>query len=401
MKEILCFGDSNTYGLVPGTCKRYSYDIRWTGILADRLGKDYHIVEEGLCGRTTIFDDKDRPARNGSELLPTLLESHMPLDLVIIMLGTNDCKSFYNASAKDIGKGIIKLIEQIRHFDDNIDILIISPIHLGTDVWQDEYDPEFSKESVNVSKQLKSVYKDSEKIKVDNNEIIDGNGAFAIPGLIDLHFHGCKGDDFCDAGKEAIENIAKYECSVGVTSIAPATMTLPVDELENVLRTAAEYNKTSHGSECADLIGINMEGPFISKVKKGAQDERNIIPCNEQVLERFIKASDGLVKFIGIAPEESDNSIEFIKNVKDKVNVSLAHTNADYDTAMKAFEAGANHAVHLYNAMPPFTHRAPGVVGAVSDSDNVMAEIICDGIHIHPSVVRATFKMMGADRMIL
>ena len=248
---------------------------------------------------------------------------------------------------------------------------------------------------------IKSVYKDSEKIKVDNNEIIDGNGAFAIPGLIDLHFHGCKGDDFCDAGKEAIENIAKYECSVGVTSIAPATMTLPVDELENVLRTAAEYNKTSHGSECADLIGINMEGPFISKVKKGAQDERNIIPCNEQVLERFIKASDGLVKFIGIAPEESDNSIEFIKNVKDKVNVSLAHTNADYDTAMKAFEAGANHAVHLYNAMPPFTHRAPGVVGAVSDSDNVMAEIICDGIHIHPSVVRATFKMMGADRMIL
>ncbi len=248
---------------------------------------------------------------------------------------------------------------------------------------------------------IKSVYKDSEKIKVDNDEIIDGNGAFAIPGLIDLHFHGCKGDDFCDAGKEAIENIAKYECSVGVTSIAPATMTLPVDELENVLRTAAEYNKTSHGSECADLIGINMEGPFISKVKKGAQDERNIIPCNEQVLERFIKASDGLVKFIGIAPEESDNSIEFIKNVKDKVNVSLAHTNADYDTAMKAFEAGANHAVHLYNAMPPFTHRAPGVVGAVSDSDNVMAEIICDGIHIHPSVVRATFKMMGADRMIL
>ena len=248
---------------------------------------------------------------------------------------------------------------------------------------------------------IRRVYAEEEKPQFGEEEVLDGDGAYAIPGLIDLHFHGCKGDDFCDAGKEAIENIAKYECSVGVTSIAPATMTLPVDELENVLRTAAEYNKTSHGSECADLIGINMEGPFISKVKKGAQDERNIIPCNEQVLERFIKASDGLVKFIGIAPEESDNSIEFIKNVKDKVNVSLAHTNADYDTAMKAFEAGANHAVHLYNAMPPFTHRAPGVVGAVSDSDNVMAEIICDGIHIHPSVVRATFKMMGADRMIL
>lgn len=248
---------------------------------------------------------------------------------------------------------------------------------------------------------IKSVYKDGEKPQVDNDKVIDGNGAFAIPGLIDLHFHGCKGDDFCDASKEAIEHIAKYECSVGVTSIAPATMTLPVAELENVLKTAAEYNETLHGSDCADLIGVNMEGPFISKVKKGAQDERNIIPCNEQVLERFLKASNGLVKFIGIAPEESDNSIEFIKNVKDKVNVSLAHTNSDYDTAMKAFAAGANHAVHLYNAMPPFTHRASGVVGAVSDSENVMAEIICDGIHIHPSVVRATFKMMGADRMIL
>lgn len=248
---------------------------------------------------------------------------------------------------------------------------------------------------------IKSVYKDGEKPQVDNDKVIDGNGAFAIPGLIDLHFHGCKGDDFCDASKEAIEHIAKYECSVGVTSIAPATMTLPVAELENVLKTAAEYNETLHGSDCADLIGVNMEGPFISKVKKGAQDERNIIPCNEQVLERFLKASNGLVKFIGIAPEESDNSIEFIKNVKDKVNVSLAHTNSDYDTAMKAFAAGANHAVHLYNAMPPFTHRASGVVGAVSDSENVMAEIICDGIHIHPSVVRATFKMMGDDRMIL
>ncbi len=248
---------------------------------------------------------------------------------------------------------------------------------------------------------IKSVYKEGKKPQVACDEVIDGKGTFAIPGLIDLHFHGCKGDDFCDASKEAIEHIARYECSVGITSIAPATMTLPVSELENVLKTAAEYNKTSHGSDCADLIGVNMEGPFISKVKKGAQDERNIIPCDEQVLERFLKASNGLVKFIGIAPEESDNAIEFIKNIKDKVNVSLAHTNADYDTAMKAFEAGANHAVHLYNAMPPFTHRAPGVVGAVSDSENVMAEIICDGIHIHPSVVRATFKMLGADRMIL
>ena len=233
----------------------------------------------------------------------------------------------------------------------------------------------------------------------DETEIIDGKGYYAIPGLIDLHFHGCMGDDFCDGTKEAIARIAEYEASIGVTAIAPATMTLPVEELEKILKVAAEYKKEA--ADGADLIGINMEGPFISPAKKGAQDERNIISCGTAVCQRFIDASEGLVKFVGIAPEESEKSIEFIEQMKGKVNISLAHTNADYDTAKAAFDAGANHAVHLYNAMPAFTHRAPGVVGAVSDSEHVIAEIICDGVHIHPSVVRATFKMMGADRMIL
>ena len=229
--------------------------------------------------------------------------------------------------------------------------------------------------------------------------IVDGEGCFAIPGLIDLHFHGCMGDDFCDGTKEAIERIAAYEASIGVTAIAPATMTLPVEELVDILKVAAEYKKEA--TKGADLIGINMEGPFISPAKKGAQDERNIIPCDAEVCRRFLDASEGLVKFVGIAPEESEKSIEFIEQMKDKVNISLAHTNADYDTAKAAFDAGANHAVHLYNAMPSFTHRAPGVVGAVADCEHVMAEIICDGVHIHPAAVRATFRMMGEERMIL
>lgn len=253
-------------------------------------------------------------------------------------------------------------------------------------------------------------------------EIIDGGGCYAIPGLIDIHFHGCMGYDFCDGTKEAIAEIAKYEASVGVTAIAPATMTLPVEELERILAVAAEYKKeeescaaksdkvnteagleTANGQQeiRADLIGINMEGPFISPAKKGAQDARNIIPCNTEIAQRFLDASEGLVKFIGVAPEESSEAISFIEAMKDKVNISLAHTNADYDTAKAAYDAGANHAVHLYNAMPPFTHRAPGVVGAVADSKHVTAELICDGVHIHPSAVRATFDMMGADRMIL
>lgn len=247
---------------------------------------------------------------------------------------------------------------------------------------------------------IRQVYEEKDAPQL-NGDVLDGKGCYAIPGLIDLHFHGCKGDDFCDGDKVAIGRIAEYEASVGVTAIAPATMTLPVEELEQILHTAAEYKKETKDCRKADFLGINMEGPFISPAKKGAQDARNILPCNVEICDRFLKASEGLVKFIGIAPEESEHAAEFIREVHERVNVSLAHTNADYDTAMEACRAGANHAVHLYNAMPAFTHRAPGVVGAVFDNKDVMAEIICDGIHIHPSVVRATFQMMGADRMIL
>lgn len=230
-----------------------------------------------------------------------------------------------------------------------------------------------------------------------DGEVLDGEGCYAIPGLIDIHFHGCKGYDFCDGSKEGIEEIAKYEASVGVTAIAPATMTLPLDTLDEILGMAADYKKENH--EGADLIGINMEGPFISKVKKGAQDERHIIPCDAETFRRFQKAADGLVKYIGVAPEE-DGAMEFIEEVKDEITVSLAHTNADYETAKMAYDKGASHAVHLYNAMPAFSHRAPGVIGAVADSGHVMAELICDGVHIHPAVVRTTFKMLGGDRII-
>ena len=237
----------------------------------------------------------------------------------------------------------------------------------------------------------------------ENCMVIDGQGCYAIPGLIDLHFHGCMGYDFCDGTQEAIAEIAKYEASVGVTAIAPATMTLPVQELEDILKTAAEYKRKAEGSEYvyADLVGINMEGPFISPVKKGAQDPKNIIACSAEVAERFLEASEGLVKFIGLAPEEAEDAAAYIQKMKKRVNISLAHTNADYETAKAAIAAGANHAVHLYNAMPVFTHRTPGVIGAVAENENVTAELICDGIHIHPAVVRSTFQMLGKDRVIL
>lgn len=237
--------------------------------------------------------------------------------------------------------------------------------------------------------------------RIDNysydNEIIDGEGCYAIPGLIDIHFHGCNGFDFCDGTDEAIKEIAKYEAEHGVTGICPATMTLPVSELNAILKNAANYEKTEGEAE---LLGINMEGPFISKTKKGAQNEQYIIPCNIEVANEFLKASKGLVKFIGLAPEESEKYEEFIKEMKDKVHISLAHTNADYETAKKAINAGVDHGVHLYNAMHSVSHREPGCVGAILESDKTKAELICDGLHIHPQVVRSVLKQKGVDNVI-
>lgn len=232
-----------------------------------------------------------------------------------------------------------------------------------------------------------------------DDEVLDAAGTLAIPGLVDIHFHGALGQDVCDGTMEAYEKIAAYEASQGIPAICPATLTLSVETLERVLSVGAAFagHKDAHH---ADLVGFNMEGPFISPAKKGAQNERYIKRADPALVDRFLAASKGLVKIIGLAPEENPGFEDYIRQVKDKVVVSLAHTNADYDTAKRAFDAGARHAVHMYNAMTGLNHRAPGVVGAISDSPWVSAEIICDGIHIHPAAVRAAFRLNGADRMV-
>ena len=158
MKNILCFGDSNTYGLVPGTNKRYPFEVRWTGILSHKLGfEEYHVIEEGLCGRTTIFDDPLRDGRCGVKTLTTILETHFPIDLTVIMLGTNDCKTIYGATAEIIGKGAVRLINQVRSIAKESEILLVSPILLGGNV--KDFDPEFSSDSVEVSKNLADTYR--------------------------------------------------------------------------------------------------------------------------------------------------------------------------------------------------------------------------------------------------
>lgn len=229
-----------------------------------------------------------------------------------------------------------------------------------------------------------------------DSQRVDAEGLYMIPGLVDIHFHGCMGADMCDGTEQALDVITAYEASVGVTSICPATMTIPKNELLEVMKNAGEYKY--HGG--SHLVGINMEGPFISPSKKGAQAAENIMHCDYEYFSRLQKAANGLIRLVDIAPEEP-GAMEFIDRAKGEVVISLAHTASDYDTARKAIERGASHATHLYNAMPSMNHRNPGVIGAVRDAEKCHAELICDGVHIHPSVIRATFAMFGAERMIL
>ena len=238
---------------------------------------------------------------------------------------------------------------------------------------------------------VKNTYKGN-----SDGKILDASGLIMIPGLVDIHFHGCMGADMCDGTVEALDVITSYEASVGVTSVCPATMTIPRDELLCVMKNAGDY--TYHGG--AHLGGINMEGPFISPSKKGAQAAENIMHCDYEYFRQLQDAANGLIKLVDIAPEEP-GAFEFIDKAKDETVISIAHTAADYDTAKEAIEHGASHATHLYNAMPSLHHRNPGVIGAVRDSQKCHVELICDGVHIHPSVIRATFAMFGAERMIL
>ena len=243
----------------------------------------------------------------------------------------------------------------------------------------------------------KDICTDGERISSfsDSDEILDAQDCYAVPGLIDIHFHGCVGYDFCDGTEKAIREIASYEAENGVLAICPATMTLPEETLMTIAEAAAAYQ----GDSGADPVGIHMEGPFINEAKKGAQNPAYIHKPDVEMYERLQKASNGLFKLVDIAPE-TEGAMEFIRQVKDEAVISIAHTAADYDTAVKAIENGVSHVTHLYNAMPGYSHRAPGVIGAACDH-GLDVELICDGIHIHPSAVRTTFKMFGDNKIIL
>lgn len=228
------------------------------------------------------------------------------------------------------------------------------------------------------------------------DQVVDVTDCYVIPGLIDIHFHGCKKVDFCDGTKEVFETIAEYQASQGVTAICPATMTFSREKLESIFQTVREYPN----EKGAILCGVNMEGPYISYKKKGAQNGQYIRVASVEEFNKLQELSGNMIKLVDIAPE-IDGAMEFIQEAKKSTNISIAHTTAGYDIAMKAFEQGASHVTHLYNAMTGFTHREPGVVGAAAEYEGCYVELICDGVHIHPSAVKSTFKLFGKERIVL
>ncbi|RKI70495.1 N-acetylglucosamine-6-phosphate deacetylase [bacterium 1xD42-67] len=232
-----------------------------------------------------------------------------------------------------------------------------------------------------------------------DGETLDASGCYVIPGLVDVHFHGCVGEDFSDADPEGLQRIADYELSQGVTYICPAGMTLPEEQLTAICRTAAAHRAQNAGG--AEVVGAHLEGPFLCEAKKGAQNGAYLHDPDAAMLQRLQEAAEGCVRLVTLAPEQP-GSVEFIRAAAEMgIHVSVGHTVAGYETARAAFEAGADHATHLFNAMPPFAHRDPGVIGAAFDVSSVLPELICDGIHVHGSAVRAAFRLFGKERMIL
>ncbi len=230
-------------------------------------------------------------------------------------------------------------------------------------------------------------------------DAVDLEGALVIPGLIDVHSHGNSGYDFSDGSYEGLQAMARYYLSCGVTSFAPASMTLPYETLEKAFATAKKLADTQPAG-CARLMGIQMEGPYFSEAKKGAQNAAYLKEPDFEGFRKLWEDCGGLVRIVDVAPE-LPGAAAFIRQASKLCTVSVAHTDSDYDHAKAGFDAGATHLTHLYNAMPGIHHRKPGVIPAAVENPNVRAEIICDGLHIHPASVRLAFSMFGGDRMIL
>ena len=225
---------------------------------------------------------------------------------------------------------------------------------------------------------------------------VDAQGQYLVPGFIDVHTHGAMGGDFSDGVAEDLTKLSRYYAANGVTAFLATTMTLKEHTLTPAMEAIRDFVRPADGAKCA---GIHLEGPFLCYNKRGAQAAENLHLPDAEMFARLNAASGNNVRLVTVAPE-TEGAMEFIRKVSPLCTVSLGHTEADYDTAMAAYRNGATHATHLFNGMPSLHHRTPGVIAAAFDS-GATAELICDGLHIHPGVIRMASRLFGENLVVI
>ncbi len=239
-----------------------------------------------------------------------------------------------------------------------------------------------------------SIVKLSDDIDLDNIEVIDANGNYVSAGFIDLHIHGSGGADTMDATPEALETISSTLLQTGTTSFLATTMTMSKAHIDNALQNIQLYAQDVTGAE---ILGVHLEGPFINASKHGAQDKAYIQVPNKALINDYMHE----VKMITLAPEVegSESFVKYLTEYYPHVILSIGHSDASYEKSKESFSWGVSHATHLFNAMNPYHHREPGIVGAVFDSE-VTCDIIADLVHTHPSALELVHQVKK-DKLIL
>lgn len=233
----------------------------------------------------------------------------------------------------------------------------------------------------------------------DGEEILDASGLLLLPGLTDIHSHGAMGHDFSDADRDGLNEILRFEASCGITQYCPTSMTVPASQLEKIFRFAGEVGRQEAPEGAAWFCGIHMEGPWVNPQKLGAQNPESVQQISWEEFKRFQELSGNLLRIVSLAPE-MEGAQDFIHKAAGHVLLSLAHSQADYETASWAFAQGVHHVTHLFNAMEPLHHRQPGPIAAAFENPQVSVELIADGIHVHPAMIRLAFKLFK-DRLCL